>query len=136
NLIGFFRDALDPAIPLVFEPYPRDFAGLVLNCNLLVTCDSGPMHLACALGIRTVAIFQYPNFDHWGPPPTVGRVVYQPGGCSVEGVLGACLAELAHNCSRASDFSREGLFKTSELVSAAPVTKAVRKLKLSLSTQR
>jgi heptosyltransferase-3 len=56
ELIGFFKDALDTEIPLVFEPSVRDFAAMVSNCNLFVTCDSGPMHLACALGKRTVAI--------------------------------------------------------------------------------
>lgn len=136
NVIGFFMDALEPRLPVAFEPSPRDFAAMVSNCDLFVTCDSGPMHLACALGTRTVAIFQNSNFDHWGPPPTLGRIVYQPGGCSVEDVLGVCLAELAHNLAPASDFCGEALVRFSDLVPVPHVTKAVRRLELSLFTQR
>ena len=63
--MGLFSDALDSGIAKVFESSPIDFAAMVSNCDLFVTCDSGPMHLACALNTRTVAIFQNPNFDHW-----------------------------------------------------------------------
>src|SRR6266542_1660585 len=45
--LGYFRDALESAIPIVFEPAPRDFAAMISNCDLFVTCDSGPMHMAC-----------------------------------------------------------------------------------------
>jgi ADP-heptose:LPS heptosyltransferase len=92
--IGFFRDTLDSNIPIVYEPFSRDFAAMVSNCDLFVTCDSGPMHLACGLGIRTVAIFVNPNFDHWGPPSSVARIVYEPGGCSAEKVFKTSLEEL------------------------------------------
>jgi heptosyltransferase-3 len=64
----YFRDALGFDTPLVFEPSIRAFAAMVANCDLFVTCDSGPMHMACGLGIPTVAIFQHRNFDRWGPP--------------------------------------------------------------------
>jgi ADP-heptose:LPS heptosyltransferase len=94
NSIGFFRDTLDSNIPIVYEPISRDFAAMVSNCDLFVTCDSGPMHLACGLGIRTVAIFLNPNFDHWGPPSSVARIVYEPGGCSAEKVFRIALEEL------------------------------------------
>jgi ADP-heptose:LPS heptosyltransferase len=94
NLIGFFSDALDSGIPLIFEPSLRDFAAMVSNLDLFITCDSGPMHLACALGTRTVAIFQNRNFDRWGPPPSLAKIVHQPGGCSVEEVFTVGLEEL------------------------------------------
>ena len=93
--IGYLRDALEPEIPIVFEPSPRDFAAMASNCDLFVTCDSGPMHMACGLGIRTVAIFQNPNFDRWGLPSSVARIVYEPGGCSAEEVFRICLEELS-----------------------------------------
>ena len=44
------------------------------------------MHLACAVGSRTVAIFQSSSFDHWGPPED-GVWVYEPGGASAGEVL-------------------------------------------------
>jgi heptosyltransferase III len=95
DLTGFFSDALDPGIALVSEPSLRDFAAMVSSCDLFITCDSGPMHLACALGTRTIAIFQNPNFDHWGPPSALARILHESGGCSVDTVLKACRLELS-----------------------------------------
>lgn len=94
NLMGVYSDALDSGIAKVLESSSSDFAAMVSNCDLFVTCDSGPMHLACALGTRTVAIFQNPSFDHWGPP-NLAEIVHQPGGCSVEEVLSVCLETLS-----------------------------------------
>jgi ADP-heptose:LPS heptosyltransferase len=94
NSIALFRDALDSNIPIVFEPSSRDFAAMVSNCDLFITCDSGPMHMACSLRIRTLAIFLNPDFDHWAPPSNVARIVYEPGGCSAEEVLRISLEEL------------------------------------------
>lgn len=60
NLLGYFQNALRRSVPVIFEPEPQGFAALVANCNLFVTCDSGP--LACALSVRTVAIFPKREF--------------------------------------------------------------------------
>jgi len=95
KLKGFFRLGHRPHIPLVFEPSLRIFASMISNCNLFITCDSGPMHLASAVGVRTVAIFQNPNFGQWAPPPGLARIVYQDGGVSAEEVLEISLAELS-----------------------------------------
>ena len=88
------RSRVDPAISIVFEPSVMKFAAMLSSCDLFVTCDSGPMHLAYTLGVRTVAIFLYGNFDHWGPPRDITRVVYAPGGGSAIDVLKACREEL------------------------------------------
>jgi len=93
RLVGFLKKALGTQ-SLVYESSSRNFAAMVSHCDLFVTCDSGPMHLASALGTRTVAIFRNNNFDHWAPPQTLARVVYQPDGCSTAAVLSVCLAEL------------------------------------------
>src|ERR1041384_4960418 len=94
DTLGLFRDALDKDIPIVFERSLKMFAALVSNCDLFVTCDSGPMHLASSLGVRTVAIFRYRNFDRWGPPPSSARIVHDPEGCSTGAVVAACYEEL------------------------------------------
>ena len=94
DTLGLLRDALDENIPIVFENSLRMFAAMVSNCDLFVTCDSGPMHLASSLGVRTVAIFRYRNFDRWGPPPSSARIVHDPAGCSTGAVLAACYEEL------------------------------------------
>ena len=95
DLIGFFKQRLEPEIPVIHESSLWTFATMVSRCDLFVTCDGGPMHLACAAGARTVAIFLKSDFDRWGPPPSLGRIVYQPGSPSAESVLEVCLQEVS-----------------------------------------
>lgn len=90
---GFFSQRLGPEVPVLFEPSVRGFAAMVAACALFVTADSGPMHLACAVGTRTVAIFQKPDHRHWGPPPERARIVYREGGATVGEVAQAALDE-------------------------------------------
>ena len=80
---------------MIFEPALRKFAAAVAQCELFVSCDSGPMHLACALGVRTIAIFQNNNFNRWGPPSHAAKIVHDPKGVSVGTVEAACLAEFS-----------------------------------------
>jgi heptosyltransferase III len=93
-LIETLKQGLPSDVPLVFEASLRTFSAMVLNCDLFITCDSGPMHLACALGVRTIAIFQKINIERWGPPPSLCRILYQPGGVLPDEVLEVTLAEL------------------------------------------
>jgi heptosyltransferase-3 len=89
-----FRQSLGKNVPLIFEPSALAFASMVSNYSLFISCDSGPMHLACALGVRTIAIFQNSDFKRWGPPANMAQIVYEPGGVSAEEVLKISLAEL------------------------------------------
>lgn len=93
-LLETLKQGLPSDVPLVFEPSLRMFSSMVSNCDLFITCDSGPMHLACALGVRTIAIFQKINIERWGPPPSLCRILYQPGGVLPNEVLEVSLAEL------------------------------------------
>jgi ADP-heptose:LPS heptosyltransferase len=94
ELIGYFEEVLRERIPVVFEPNLREFASLVAACDLFVGCDSGPVHLACASRVRTVAICLQRNFDRWGPPVSLGRIVYGKSGVSAKDVIDACCCEL------------------------------------------
>ncbi|TFB12295.1 lipopolysaccharide heptosyltransferase family protein [Candidatus Marinimicrobia bacterium MT.SAG.3] len=40
--------------------------GLTARCNLFVTGDNGPLHIAAALGIPSVQIFKVDNYDRYG----------------------------------------------------------------------
>jgi heptosyltransferase-3 len=95
TLEAYFNDNLRASAPVILEPSLRKFAAIVAQCELFLTCDSGPMHLACALGVRTIAIFQNSDFHRWGPPSHRARIVHDPKGVSVETVEAACLAELS-----------------------------------------
>ena len=99
ELIGYFEGLSRERIPLVFEPNVREFASLVAACDLFVTCDSGPVHLACAVRVRTVVIFLQRHFDRWGPPSDLSRIVYRNTGATVDDVLEACLQELNVRCA-------------------------------------
>jgi heptosyltransferase-3 len=94
ELLPYFTAALSRRAAVVCEADARAFAGLVANCGLFVACDSGPVHLACALGIRTVAIFFKNNFDQWGPPAELAQIVYQEDALSVDAVFEACRHDL------------------------------------------
>jgi len=95
DVIRYFQHTLPRGVPLLFEPSPRIFASLVSNCDLFVTCDSGPMHLACAIRVRTIAIFLLQhNSGRWAPPPSLARIVYQTEGRSVKDLIEACRMEL------------------------------------------
>jgi ADP-heptose:LPS heptosyltransferase len=91
----YLQSVLAHRMPVVFEPDIKKFASLVANCHLFVACDSGPVHLACALPVRTVAIFLKNNFDRWGPPAELGRIVFHEGGVTVKDVLEACRLEFS-----------------------------------------
>jgi len=44
--------------------------GLIKNCDLLITNDGGPMHMAVALGVKTVSIFGPVSEVAYGPFPS------------------------------------------------------------------
>lgn len=91
----YLRAVLAHRAPVIFEPNIRSFASLVANCSLFVAGDSGPVHLACALRVRTVVLFLQPNFERRGPPPSLGRIVFRETGVGVTDVLEASRIELS-----------------------------------------
>jgi ADP-heptose:LPS heptosyltransferase len=57
----------------------RQFMAVLQRCQLLICNDSGPMHIATALGIPVVAIFGPTEPAWFGPLGPNNRVVIQPG---------------------------------------------------------
>jgi ADP-heptose:LPS heptosyltransferase len=94
DLTESLRTSLDPAIPVICEPEVRKFAATVAQLDLFICCDSGPMHLACAVGVRVLAIFQENDVSRWAPPPSMARIVVDADGVSPFMVLQAALEEL------------------------------------------
>ncbi len=95
DLAESLRTSLDPAIPVICEPEVRKFAATVAQLDLFICCDSGPMHLACAVGVRVLAIFQENDVSRWAPPPSMARTVLDADGVSPLMVLQAALEELS-----------------------------------------
>ena len=60
----------------VLRPSLRELMALLSCCDLFVCNDSGPMHIADALGISVVAIFEVGNPKWFGPSGPRSTVVY------------------------------------------------------------
>jgi len=60
----------------------RDLAGLLMRSELLVTNDSGPLHLASTLGARTVSFFGPETPQLFGPRGEGHTVLYAGIDCS------------------------------------------------------
>jgi heptosyltransferase-2 len=60
----------------------EQFIELAAACEVYLTNDSGPMHIASALGVRTVAIFGATDENATGPIGPHTRVVREPVECS------------------------------------------------------
>jgi len=55
----------------------RELMALIERCGLLVCNDSGPMHIAAALGVPTVAMFG-PGIERWFAPLGEGHEILTP----------------------------------------------------------
>lgn len=54
----------------------RQFASLIGRCKLVITNDGGPLHIATALGTKTISIFGPVDDKVYGPyPPSVNHIV-------------------------------------------------------------
>ncbi|HEX5411459.1 MAG TPA: lipopolysaccharide heptosyltransferase II [Terriglobia bacterium] len=60
----------------------RQLMALLVQCRLVITNDSGPMHLAAALGLPVVAIFGSTDERATGPVSPLARIVRNPVACS------------------------------------------------------
>ncbi len=84
------------------------FADRLRNCRLLVTNDTGGMHLANALGVSVIGLFGPTNPIRTRPVFTAPTRILQPAGCPAAG--GGSLANLAPESVRAA--LRESLATT------------------------
>lgn len=65
-----------PVGTAVLRPSLRELMALVSCCDLFVCNDSGPMHIADALGIPVVAIFEVGNPKWFGPSGPRSTVIH------------------------------------------------------------
>lgn len=59
----------------------RELIALIKCCTIFLTNDSGPMHIAAALGVRLLALFGSTNEVKTGPYPQ-GKVIHKHVECS------------------------------------------------------
>jgi heptosyltransferase-2 len=67
---------------LAGETSLREFIDLAAACNLMLTNDSGAMHVASALGVPTVTVFGATDDTTTGPTGPLARVVREHAECS------------------------------------------------------
>lgn len=67
--------ALTRSAAVVHVPDLRRFLGMLAACRLLISANTGPAHIADALGVPRVTIFGTTSHVSWSPPsPTVAVV--------------------------------------------------------------
>ena len=71
-----------PARVLCGETGLAELAGVLTRLRVLVTNDSGPMHVAAALGVPVVAVFGPTDDAETGPVGDTHRIVREPVHCS------------------------------------------------------
>ena len=72
---GRLRDALKGEV-LIFDSLDvRALAAQIACCTLFMSPDTGPMHMAVALGVPTVAVFLEDTWRRYGPLGTQHRIV-------------------------------------------------------------
>jgi len=71
-----------PAVVLTGKTSLESLIGVLSECSLMVTNDSGPMHIAAALGTPTIAVFGPTDESVTGPFGPRTRIVKHPVDCS------------------------------------------------------
>jgi heptosyltransferase-2 len=112
-ILGGTRERpLGEAIAAAMEPPVRvlcgetslgELVGVLARLRLLLTNDSGPMHVAAALGVPVVAVFGPTDWRETGPVGARQRLVREPVHCS------PCLLRecpIDHRCMRRVDTER------------------------------
>jgi lipopolysaccharide heptosyltransferase II len=89
------RAMRSPVINLAGQTSLSQLASVLKRCRLFVSNDSGPVHLACAVGVPVVAIFgrNQPGLSplRWKPLGERDRILHKDVGC---------IECYAHNCAK------------------------------------
>lgn len=89
-------DSFEPGLAVRAPRLPlRLFAAALRACDLFVSSDTGPMHMAQAVGVPTLALFIVDNADMFGPTGPPHRVLFDPAGPPADGALRVARAMLA-----------------------------------------
>lgn len=83
SLINDICKSLPPerVINLAGRTTLRELIALINSCSIILTNDSGPMHIAAALGVPLLALFGSTNEVKTGPYPQ-GKVIHKHVECS------------------------------------------------------
>jgi len=84
-----------PAVNLAGKTSVSQLASVLKRCNLFISNDSGPVHIAAALGTPVISIFgrnqKGLSPTRWGPTGKKDKILHKEVGC---------IECLAHNCTK------------------------------------
>ncbi len=89
DLVGTLRQSMPEGVTIILPLPLRDFAALLARFALVVTADTGPMHLAVALGVPTVALLRSEASLRYRPRGARHRVLYDEHGIAPDAVIAA-----------------------------------------------
>ncbi len=87
------REAMGDRVRVIDGLGVRQMMALVAHCDFFISPDTGPMHVAVAFGVPTVAIFLEDSYIRYGPSGPIHRIVRATEDGGEEEVL-AAFAEL------------------------------------------
>lgn len=93
------RTERSSVVSLVGHTSVKQLAAVLSHCDVLLSADSGPMHLATAVGTPTVALFGSTDPAATGPYDGVSRVLYKGLPCAPCGNHPTCGGR--YECMRA-----------------------------------
>jgi len=92
---GVERRLAHPAVNLAGKTSVSQLASILKRCALFISNDSGPVHIASALGVPVISIFGRNQAGlspkRWGPLGEKSAALHKPAGC---------IECLAHNCKK------------------------------------
>ncbi len=101
-----------PAVNLAGKTSVSQLASLLKRCQLFISNDSGPVHIASAVGTPVISIFGRNQKGlspiRWGPVGEKDKILHKEVGC---------IECLAHNCNR--DFACLKAISVDEVIEAA-----------------
>ena len=88
------RAELSPSVRIVLPQTLRIFAALLAKARLILTPDSGPMHLAVALGVPTITLLQTKTSEFYRPRGADDQALVEPTVAMVVAAVTAAFSRL------------------------------------------
>ncbi len=79
---GIVQGLSERVLNLAGTTHLREAAAVIQNCNLFISNDSGPMHIASALGVPLIALFGSTDERKTGPYDASAWVIHKKTACS------------------------------------------------------
>ncbi len=108
DTIGLIRDMTAASFEVLTDQTVRHMAAVIERCDLFISNDTGPMHVAAALGRPTVGIFTSSDYRVYGPRGRNSRIVTgEDGPPVIDDVLVAIMDLLGNDGDAGTDENQD-----------------------------